>query len=93
MQVHLDPRFEAMIRKKVESGEYADASDVVTDALRLMESHDRRGQELRADVAEGFAQVERGESVELTPERMDQIMERARENARRGKPVKDAVRP
>ncbi len=93
MQVHLDPKFEAMIRENVESGEYADASDVVTDALRLMEAHDRRAQELRAEVAEGFAQVERGESVELTPERMDLIMARARENARRGKPVKDAVRP
>ena len=93
MQVQLDPRFETMIREKVDSGEYADASDVVTDALRLMEAHDRRAQELRADVAEGFAQVERGESVELTPERMDLIMERARENSRRGKPVKDAVKP
>lgn len=93
MRVHLDPKFEAMIQEKVNSGEYADASDVVTDALRLMEAHDRRVQELRAEVAEGFAQVERGESVELTPERMDLIMERARENARSGKPVKDAVRP
>ncbi len=93
MQVYLDPKHEAMVRAKVESGEYADASDVVTDALQLMDAHDRRIQELRADVAEGFAQVERGESVELTPERMDSIMERARENARKGKPVKDAVRP
>ena len=93
MQVHLDPRFEAMIRAKIDSGEYADASDVVSDALRLLEAHDRRIRALQADIAEGFAQVERGESVELTQERMDGIMERARENARTGKPVKDAVRP
>ncbi|MGH2561756.1 MAG: type II toxin-antitoxin system ParD family antitoxin [Thermomicrobiales bacterium] len=93
MNVRLSPSLEAMIQEKVESGDYSDASEVVEEALRFMEEQDRRTRHLKASVAEGFAQIERGESVELTPEHMERIMQRAAENARVGKSVKDDVTP
>ena len=40
MQVLLTPELEALIRQKVESGLYSDASEVIRDALRLMADRD-----------------------------------------------------
>lgn len=43
MNINLTPRLEAMVREKVESGLYNNASEVVREALRLMEANDRKG--------------------------------------------------
>jgi hypothetical protein len=37
MNVHLTPELEQLVHSKVESGRYNSASEVVRDALRLME--------------------------------------------------------
>lgn len=58
MHVSLTPRLEALIREKVESGLYGNASEVVREALRLMELRDRDHQskldDLRAAIQEGI---------------------------------------
>ncbi|MGH2535142.1 MAG: type II toxin-antitoxin system ParD family antitoxin [Thermomicrobiales bacterium] len=82
MNVRLNPSLEAMIQEKVESGEYGGASEVVEEALRFMAERDQRARQLKASVAKGFAQFEREESVELTPEHMELIVQRAAESAR-----------
>jgi antitoxin ParD1/3/4 len=41
MNVSLTPELEQLIRKKVESGLYLSASEVVREALRLLEERDR----------------------------------------------------
>jgi len=40
MNVHLTPELERLIQVKVESGRYNSASEVVREALRLMEQRD-----------------------------------------------------
>ena len=42
MHVSLTPRLEKLIRDKVEAGLYNNASEVVREALRLMEKRDER---------------------------------------------------
>lgn len=42
MHVSLTPKLEELIRRKVESGLYEDASDVIREALRLMALHEER---------------------------------------------------
>lgn len=58
MHISLTPRLEAMIREKVETGLYGNASEVVREALRLMELRDRSHQskldDLRAAIQEGL---------------------------------------
>ncbi|MBM3560066.1 MAG: type II toxin-antitoxin system ParD family antitoxin [Alphaproteobacteria bacterium] len=49
MQVTLTPALEALIRRKIESGLYGDASDVVRDALRLLAARDE-AEAMRLDV-------------------------------------------
>ena len=60
MNVSLTPRLETMVREKVESGLYNNASEVVREALRSMEERDRI-QRLHAALAIGDEQYARGE--------------------------------
>lgn len=40
MHVSLTPKLEELVREKIESGLYNNASEVVREALRLMQAHD-----------------------------------------------------
>ena len=83
MNVSLTPELEAMIRERVESGRYASASEVVRDALRHLEEHERR-EHLRALLEVGRQDELRGDLIEYTPELMDDIYREAEELFRRG---------
>jgi antitoxin ParD1/3/4 len=58
MNVNLTPQLEDMVRSKVSSGLYTSASEVVREALRLMDEQDRlrqaRLEELRRDIRKGL---------------------------------------
>jgi putative addiction module CopG family antidote len=89
MSVKIAPDIEAQIRDKVETGDYPNAEAVLRAAMQLLDERDRK----RAWLLEALAEGEKGEDIEFTPERMELIRQRAQENARRGKPVSDAVTP
>jgi antitoxin ParD1/3/4 len=59
MNVNLSPQLEAMVKAKVASGLYTSASEVVREALRLMEQQDQlrslQLQQLRSDIQEGLS--------------------------------------
>jgi antitoxin ParD1/3/4 len=59
MNVSLSPQLEAMVKAKVASGLYTSASEVVREALRLMEQQDQlrslKLQQLRHDIQEGLS--------------------------------------
>ena len=64
MNVNLTPQLEQLIKQKVDTGMYNNASEVVREALRIMALRD--GQEvIRAEAAKGFAQVKAGKTVPL----------------------------
>ena len=69
MNISLTEELEQAIERRVRSGRYGSASEVVRDALRLLEERDRfrdlRFLELRRDVAAGVSELDRGESVPL----------------------------
>jgi antitoxin ParD1/3/4 len=79
----LTPQLEAMIRQRVESGRYNDASEVVQEALRLLEEREKRDH-LRALLEVGLEQSRRGDVVEFTPALMENIKRRAHERFLRG---------
>jgi antitoxin ParD1/3/4 len=64
MNVSLTPQLEELIKRKVATGMYGNASEVVREALRLLDERDRY-QLLRTEVAAGFEQIERGETIPL----------------------------
>jgi antitoxin ParD1/3/4 len=95
MHVSLTPHLDEYVRKKVESGLYSSSSEVVREALRLMEEQDRlreiRLEELRKEIQKGIDQIEREEYTEYTEETLHQLFEdvkargRAKLEARRRK--------
>lgn len=87
MNVHLTPELEKLVQKKVETGSYNSASEVVREALRLMQERDDllllRKEEIRKQIADGYASLRRGEVIE-GEEAFRQLDER-HERHRRGR--------
>jgi antitoxin ParD1/3/4 len=54
MNVSLTPELEQYIRTKVDSGRYLSASEVVREALRLLEQKEKRLEELRVAIQKGL---------------------------------------
>lgn len=67
MNINLTPQLESMVREKVSSGRYTSASEVVREALRLMEEQDHlraaKLEQLRQAIREG---VESGIATPLS---------------------------
>jgi antitoxin ParD1/3/4 len=67
MNVSLTPELDKFVAGKVESGRYTSASEVVREALRLLEEHDQaRGAQIAAfnqELASRLASLDRGEHV------------------------------
>ena len=93
MVVTLSTEIEALIKQKVESGRYGSASEVIQEAVLQLDDRQRDLDRLRAEVAMGFSQLDRGEGVILTPELVDELKLKAAESARLRRPIKDAVKP
>jgi antitoxin ParD1/3/4 len=68
MNVHLTPELEQLVRTKLKSGRYNSASEVVREALRLLEQRDEvftlRKEQIRKQIEEGWASAKRGEFVD-----------------------------
>jgi antitoxin ParD1/3/4 len=84
MNISLTPHLEEMIRAKIASGSYTSASEVVREALRLLEEEDQirtlKLQKLREDIQEG---LDSGPPTVFDPRKIKQA---ARANkARNGK--------
>ena len=58
LNINLTPQLEKLVREKVSSGRYNSASEVVREALRLMENQDQmqaaKLEQLRQDIREGL---------------------------------------
>ena len=65
MNIYLGKHFEEFIRAQVESGRYANASEVVREALRRQEIYEIKLGQLRAKIDEGLASIERGDVTEI----------------------------
>jgi antitoxin ParD1/3/4 len=76
MNISLTPHFEELVKGKVESGLYNSASEVMREALRLLEERDQlrelRLEELRREIQKGI------DSGASTPLDMEEIKARGR---------------
>jgi antitoxin ParD1/3/4 len=82
INVSLTPQLEEMVRQKVAGGLYTSASEVVREALRLMEAQDRlqavKLEQLRQDIQDGI------ESGEPTPWNAEEIKQAGRQRRAAG---------
>jgi antitoxin ParD1/3/4 len=66
MHVSLTPELEKMIKEKVESGLYNNASEVIREALRVALKVESENEWLKREAAIGFAQLDAGETIRVT---------------------------
>ena len=69
MNVSLTPQLETFVRSKVETGRYTSSSEVVREALRLLEQFEdvrqRKLDALNVDLAEAVHSLDQGEGTPL----------------------------
>lgn len=79
MNVSVGKEFEEYVRNKVDSGDYASASEVVREGLRMLKEKDilleARLQALKDEIQIGIDELERGEGVD-GPTAMAEIRQR-----------------
>jgi antitoxin ParD1/3/4 len=67
MNVSLTPELEKLVTRKVQSGLYQSASEVIREGLRLLEDQDRLRElhlaEVRKKIQAGLNQLDRGEGI------------------------------
>ena len=82
MNVSLTLQLEKLVNKKVSSGLYHSASEVIREGLRLLKDHDevrrQRLKELRRDIAVGLRQANQGQ---MSPLDIDAIRGEIRKKA------------
>jgi len=64
MNVHLTPELKKLVEEEVASGQYASASEVIREGLRLLVEERRWREEVRRKIAEGMAQAKAGQLVD-----------------------------
>ncbi|MCH2269985.1 MAG: type II toxin-antitoxin system ParD family antitoxin [SAR324 cluster bacterium] len=76
MNISLTPQLESMVKQKVGTGLYNSASEVVREALRLLEAKDQLNElkltTLRQEIQKGL------DSGESTPLKMEEIKSKAK---------------
>jgi len=77
MHASLTPELERQVKRKVDSGLYNNASEVVRESLRLLLERDSVRDRLRAEIELGHDQLRRGEGVALATEAEFQALARA----------------
>jgi Arc/MetJ-type ribon-helix-helix transcriptional regulator len=75
MQLNVPPDLEALIKKRLSSGGYTSAEDVLRRALEAQDAQeswtDEERRALSAHIEEGYLQAERGELIDGTEAQRD----------------------
>lgn len=90
--IRLSSEAQAVVQKFVARGNYDDAEAVLAEALRLLVERDQLTR-LKAAIAVGVEQAERGQVVPWTPELLDRLKREAAENVGMGKVFTEKVIP
>ena len=77
MNVSLTPTLEELVQRKLATGLYNSASEVIREALRLLEERDEMRQmrlgTLRQEISVGLDQLERGEVSEYDDQSLNTL--------------------
>ena len=80
MNVSLTPELERLVNERVRTGMYSSASEVIREALRLLNEQEelrrRRLEDLRKEIQIGLDQVNRGDVVPFDVARIKSLVRR-----------------
>ena len=88
MHISLTPELEEIVKRKVRSGLYNNASDVIREALRFVETHEElvyqmKLERLRAHLAEGERDIDAGRLTELGQQDIGPFFQKVKDRALR----------
>jgi antitoxin ParD1/3/4 len=83
MTVEIPSEFQPFVEGIIAQGNYADESQVVGEALRLLRERDRRLDELRKEVRIGTEQLDRGEFTDYDDESLKDFFAEIKVEGRR----------
>ena len=82
MNVSLTPELDRLVKKKVASGMYQSASEVIREALRFFQFHDDLQQQklemLKSEISKGVNSLNAGKGLEMTDDLFEEIKRRGR---------------
>jgi antitoxin ParD1/3/4 len=92
MNVSLTPELEEMISRKVKSGMYNSASEVIREGLRrlfkdeaikpqITETQRLQMDELQREVMKGYYQIRNGQSITVESDKLDEFFDEIMQNA------------
>lgn len=93
MHVNLSAEMESYIKGKVATGFYSNATEVIRDAIRRMQSEESRVAAWQAAITKGDAQLDRGEGAAYTPELMERMTQSAIATMHNSEPIDPDVLP
>ena len=79
MHISLTPELESRVKAKVESGLYNNASEVIREALRFLETHEQwigelKLAKLREQINQGLVQLDQGQGMVIeSKESLDRL--------------------
>ena len=86
MNISLTPQREKLVQDRMKSGRYTAASEVIREALRLLEAHDRMVDQgfarLQAEVEAGLRELDAGTSKPFDEEAVERIKQAGRAKLR-----------
>ncbi|MEQ1638683.1 MAG: hypothetical protein ABL903_18640 [Methylococcales bacterium] len=77
---------ENFIKTEVLSGFYTNETELVRDAVRRMREEKERAKRFQEAITKGIQAVERGETIALTPNLLQEIKQDAIRKAKNGEP-------
>jgi antitoxin ParD1/3/4 len=83
VNVSLTQELEQIVNKKVSSGMYQTASEVVREGLRLLVERDRRLESLRRDVRAGSEAIKRGKYTDYDATTIKKLADRVNARGRK----------
>ena len=87
MHINLSPEMESFIKAKVSGGFYGNATEVIRDAVRRMQSEEARAAQFAAAVAKGEAQLRERRSTKHSRKLSEDILREGLTRAKARKPI------
>ena len=93
MSIQVPADLEASIRERVMNGSFSDPSEVIREAMRLLDEQECQLASLRAKLQVGLDEADQGKTDEWTPELREKIRQSARRRAQLGEQPDPEVCP
>jgi len=82
MTVEIPPDLQQFVHQVIDNGSFKSETEVVGQALRLLQQRQQKIEDLRREIQLGLDQLDRGEGIELDEEGLDAFFEEIKSRGR-----------